>query len=131
MAEVNLDADRSKPFVARRTFDYTPDLPLDRGQIFKLRGARNDSTLIRLGYVESLPARHDTFECPRCGAKFVDYGVQVGHMQFRHETKDDHAKAEKLEQIQSKEQLISPLQEDKTTAHRDPAEAARKARRFS
>lgn len=124
-----LEADRSKPFMARRTFDYAADLALDRGQIFKLRGEPNDEKLIRLGYVEPLSVRHEVFDCQHCPAKFTDYTVLAGHNKFRHAGMTEHEQAERLEKLQSREQTVAPLYDDKTMAQRDPAEAARQAKK--
>lgn len=71
--------------IARRSFGYTADLDVDRGQVFRLTGQINDEKLIRLGYVEPVGAKPSTFPCRTCGKEFVDPGVRDGHGRFRHE----------------------------------------------
>jgi hypothetical protein len=72
--------------VARRTFAYTDDLPLDRGQVFRLTGQLNDEKLIRLGYVDPVGQKpKTTYPCRVCGKEFVEMGLRDGHGKARHE----------------------------------------------
>lgn len=71
--------------VARRSFTYTDDVDLDRGEVFRLSGQLHDEKLVRLGYVEPVGSKPSTFQCRTCGKEFVDPGMRDGHGRFRHE----------------------------------------------
>ena len=49
-----------------------------------MAGLRNDEKLIRLGYVNDLSIKAETFTCGECGAEFVDLGTRDAHGQRQH-----------------------------------------------
>lgn len=135
---VNVDC--SRPHVARRTFPYADGMTLDRGQVFKPIGARNDEKLIRLGYIVPLAnPKATTYPCRLCGKEFSELSMLQNHGITWHppdpatgeprptERLDEHDKAEILESVQQRENQMSPLYLDKTLANIDPAEASRQA----
>ena len=69
---------------ATRPFGYG-GIELDRGQVFRLKGMRNDKILVDLGYCQ--PAGQDRFACRICGGEFIDLGALDGHGRSRHEPK--------------------------------------------
>jgi hypothetical protein len=68
---------------ARRPFHYE-ELALDRGQVFTLRGRRNDDKLIRLGYVAELDRGQSVYACAECGAEFIGESERRAHGDRRH-----------------------------------------------
>lgn len=61
-------------------------LDLDRGQVFRLKGMRNDSLLVSLDYCQPVRTR-DRYPCRACGSEFTDLGALEGHGRRRHESK--------------------------------------------
>ncbi|KKN61705.1 hypothetical protein LCGC14_0519210 [marine sediment metagenome] len=60
------------------------NVDLDRGQVFRLVGLRNDKLLVDLDYCQ--PVRtSDRYPCRACGAAFMDLGSLEGHGRRRHE----------------------------------------------
>lgn len=68
---------------AKRPFEYAGK-ELDRGQITKLAGARNDEKLVRLGYFGILDSASETFACSVCGAEFIGFAERDAHGKKRH-----------------------------------------------
>ena len=68
---------------ARRPFKYA-GLQLDRGQIFELRGAVNDASLLALGYVQEIARKQPLSECAGCGAKFTEAALRDAHGKKQH-----------------------------------------------
>ncbi len=58
-------------------------LQLDRGQVFRLTGMRNDALLKDLHHCEPCE-RHDRYPCRACGAVFTELGMLEGHGRRRH-----------------------------------------------
>jgi hypothetical protein len=56
--------------VAREGFSYGGD-KFDRGQVFELKGFKNDEGLLRNKHVVPVPDSDELFECGECGAKFT------------------------------------------------------------
>lgn len=74
----------AEPIVwARRPFTYG-DLNLDRGQITKLLGLRNDEKLLRLGFVEAVKGKPETWECGTCFEKFLEMEFRDAHVKRHH-----------------------------------------------
>lgn len=59
-------------------------LPLDQGQVFPLRGLRNDAQLVRLGYVIAVEGTPPLATCGVCGAEFIADTYRDGHSRKRH-----------------------------------------------
>ena len=74
---------KDKKFVSMRTFDYNSK-PLDRGQVFQFVGLGGDARLRDLKYVVELDANSTLYECPSCGAQFIQMGLRDGHAKSRH-----------------------------------------------
>jgi hypothetical protein len=53
--------------------------PKDRGEVFKLVGARNDEKLIGLRYVLPFDPKQPTKQCDKCGRKFVSEDFYIKH----------------------------------------------------
>lgn len=106
--------------VARRSFDYTDDLGVDRGQIFRLRNCRNDEKMLRLGYVSETNDENG-HTCGKCGAVFTGLLELNGHGKLRHpesgrgfrNPNEEDNDAERRERMENE---ISPLYLDKTVA---------------
>ena len=70
-------------------FDYvqadkqTP-VRVDHGQIITLVGARNDQSLVRLGYLSRLVGETRVAECGECGEKFMDDQTRDAHGRKTH-----------------------------------------------
>jgi hypothetical protein len=69
--------------VARWPMTYNGQ-ELDRGQAFRVIGARNDEKLVRLGYIAELAPVAELYECGVCGARFIGLGERQGHGDKRH-----------------------------------------------
>jgi hypothetical protein len=82
-----MGADMAKTAVprvwARRPLQYE-ELVLDRGQVFTLRGRRNDDKLLRLGYVAELERGMVPVTCAECGAEFLGESERRAHGDRRH-----------------------------------------------
>lgn len=101
-------------FFARRPFDYA-GAALDRGQILRLQGARNDEKLTRLGYVAAVESDATTYTCAECGATFIDIATRSGHGQTRHRARpltpgEEDAHEERQEALLAQ---VAPLYLDK------------------
>lgn len=90
---------------AKRPFVYNGQ-SLDRGQIFRLVGARNDRKLIDLNYVGEVSDTAETYQCALDGAEFVDLATR-------------HAHGQRLEEEQRRRAAGRPL----TPAEEDAREA--------
>ena len=102
---------------AKRPFDYG-ELSLDRGQIFSLKGARNDSKLDRLGYIAPFEGKpKDLVECAACGAQFIGGDERRGHYEKRHvrvlSPEEEDARTEREERFLAE---VAPLHLEKTEA---------------
>jgi hypothetical protein len=60
---------------------------MDRGQVFELAGFRNDEKLVRLGYLQAVPADAALETCGTCGAQFLDAPSASAHYGQRHAPK--------------------------------------------
>lgn len=120
-------------FYARRPFRYDAELDLDQGQCLNLRGYLNDEKLVRLGYVAEFMRGERPVQCGRCGAHFKDDAALNNHGFRRHRPGAsaplDPAMQDKIRaQEEARLAVTAPLYVDKSTAERDPAEAARRKR---
>ena len=112
---------------ARRPFVYTEDLSLAQGEVFELRGLRNDEKLVRLGYCELVEKGERTFEHGPTGKRFIsERHRDIFARQYRKGARDH------MEMTQQGHALIdttgdaemnrieqeAPLYMDKTTASR-------------
>lgn len=65
-------------------------LPLDAGQVFALRGRRNDAQLEDLRYIMPLTEKNPRLAtCGICGAQFLDDARLDGHGRKRHSGERD------------------------------------------
>src|SRR5690242_19562724 len=71
-------SEAAERYYARIPFLYA-GTQLSRGQVFTLANARNDDKLVRMRYMLLLEERHQTHQCPECGAEFVDLGGRDAH----------------------------------------------------
>lgn len=103
---------------ARRTFQYTEQVPLDRGQVLTLIGAPNDEKLVRLGYVALLDSNQETYVCSDCGGEFVGLGERTGHARERHMATryNPYEEDAHLDARERREQELAPLYLEKTAA---------------
>ena len=53
--------------------------PKDRGEVFQLKGCRNDDKLLGLRYVLPFDPKQSTHQCPHCGRKFVAETFYTSH----------------------------------------------------
>lgn len=67
----------------RRGFQYN-GMQLDWGQVIRLRGARNDEKLLRLGHFQPVDARAERCQCGVCGAEFIGLEMREAHGDLRH-----------------------------------------------
>ena len=67
---------------AKVPFRYTEEKAVDRGEIFRLQGFRNDHKLVGLGYVipleEYTGSERDFCNCDMCGSKFINMNFMYG-----------------------------------------------------
>lgn len=64
---------------ARIPFKYA-GVNLDRGQVHRLGGHRNDGKLLGLRYFMKFNSiEHKQFQCDNCGVQFVTDGFLIGH----------------------------------------------------
>jgi len=71
---------------ARRPFGYCGET-IDRGQIFRLKGARLDGKLIDIGYAQKLEKHAERFQCGECGKEFVGMEYRTAHGDLRHQNR--------------------------------------------
>lgn len=64
------------------------ELQLDVGQVFELRGSRNDEKLVRLELVKRVTKHDKPARCGGCQAEFVDEGLRDEHARARHRRKN-------------------------------------------
>lgn len=63
---------------AKRPFTYD-GRPLDRGQVFRMIGARNDRRLLELNYCGLVADGDDLYTCALDGAEFIDLATRDAH----------------------------------------------------
>lgn len=102
---------------AKRPIGYG-NQEIDRGQVFELAGARNDSKLLRLGYIEEWAGKpRDLVECAACGARFIGGDERRGHYEKRHvrvlSPEEEDNRAEREERFLAE---VAPLHLEKTEA---------------
>lgn len=78
--------DRRRLYFARRPFGYAGK-DLDREQLVKLTGQRNDAKLVDLKYLALAPDGTRPYPCRVCGAEFLSQASRDAHGQRRHEPK--------------------------------------------
>lgn len=105
---------------AQRPIQYA-GLNLDRGQIHKLQGAKNDEKLLRLGYLaEWKPGIHGRHACRYCGGEFVDLRMLNSHGDKTHTARAAELSPMEEDELASREektlQQTAPLNLDKTAA---------------
>lgn len=71
-----------KQFPGNATYGETPG---DAGVIIKLLGARNDEKLIRLYGIQKFDGKK-SYQCGRCGLKFISEHFREAHGRLRHRT---------------------------------------------
>ena len=105
-------------YMARRSFGYG-DRKLDRGEVLQLQGQRNDTKLVRLGYVTKWDGKK-TIDCGICQRRFVDEATRSAHGQFTHDDlpRDARDEDQRDERRERYEQTVAPLYLDKTAASR-------------
>lgn len=75
----------AQEYVSKRTFDYTPEIKLSRGQIFIPAGVLNDEALERIGFFAPLKIKPSTtYECGECGVWFVGMAERDQHFMNTH-----------------------------------------------
>lgn len=80
-ANVHIEPDTE--VVTTRQFEYGGE-ELDRGQVVRLKGFRNDDKLLGLGYFR-LPTEDDGRKvCAECGAVFIADNLRTVHGSNRH-----------------------------------------------
>lgn len=103
---------------ARRPFKYgSHDLAM--GEVIEIEGLPNDEKLVRLGYFATVRSKAKTFECNRCGKKFLELGTLDAHGRRDHEIKTKLNPAEEDARADRDEAMINqvaPLYLDKTSA---------------
>lgn len=75
---------RSDHFWARLSFSYGELGALDRGRVVTLKNYKNDSKLLRLGYLQELAEGARTVKCRECEAEFIEEHFVNKHMERRH-----------------------------------------------
>lgn len=66
-------------------FDYTEESGrLERGQVIKLAGVRNDERMVRMQYFAPVAKGTGLKECGECGKLFVDEARREAHGQLWH-----------------------------------------------
>jgi hypothetical protein len=75
-----------KRFIARRGGKEYGGMPLDRGQVFTLKGLANDERLVRLGFIAPFKGGQPV-ECSDCGLPFATPADLANHGEIRHQVR--------------------------------------------
>lgn len=80
-ADISIESDAE--VVTTKKFSYGGE-QLDVGQVVRLKGFRNDSKLLGLGYFRLPTENDDRKTCAECGAVFVADNLRTVHGDNRH-----------------------------------------------